>query len=138
MDIISAIEQAIEWLAENHWIYTAFLVPIVFILYKFYKKNKVGISKSFFSLIDWIKPSFEENGKSSAEKLTAFTIVNIGFIPCSWIFMYRLMTFSTDIWHVVVGGLGCLSIHGLVVLMLYKIMKPAHLLLLKKGLTEKN
>lgn len=127
-NIFTIFEKALEWLAENKWVYLAYWIPFGIFSWRLYSKNKTGILNSFFSFVAWARPSLESNNHASPEKLTSFMVMNFVYIPSRLYFIYKIDDPIDLLW----GNL----LDVIFMLILYKIITPTQILELKRGLPQ--
>ena len=126
---MDTLKEILYWLAHNKWVYLAYWLPLVIFIVRFYRANKADIGKDFDSFIEWARHSLETNKEASAEKITAFIVINFVYVPGRLYFVYKII----DPLHLLYGSL----IDAALVLILYKIITPANLIELKNRFPER-
>lgn len=121
----------LEIILESKWSYFAYFLPFLIGSTIFYFRNKNGICSSMKTFLNWAKNSLETGGQASAEKLTAFTIITLAYIPSRLKFAWTV----TDPLHLLWGML----LDTVFVLILYRIITPKDMIELRSsyGYSEK-
>jgi hypothetical protein len=116
------MEKYLDFAMNTRWMYFAYVLPLVVILYR----NRLLIREGFVQLIRWSKPSMESGGTASPEKLTAFAVLNLVYIPGRLRFIWT----SDDPWHQILG----FAMDITFILLLFRIISPREVIELRTGL----
>lgn len=121
--------EVLKFLAEFKWPYLAYVLPVFIFFLIVYLRYKKYIFENASRFIQWIRPSFETNGKASTEKLLAFSISIGAYIPGRTMFSLN----SNDPVH----QLWALGIDALFICVLIRIISPQQLIELKNGTIDR-
>jgi energy-converting hydrogenase Eha subunit E len=119
---------AIVYLGTTRWYWLAYIMPSVWILIWFFRKNKTQIFVFTVAVLEFIRDSLKTDGRPDATKIIAFFVTNVAFIPVYLYCAYAIKEAWQLIWLVGVGAV--------FILVLLRIVLPAHLIELKNGKKE--
>jgi hypothetical protein len=118
----------VEYLGTTRWYWLAYIVPSVVILIYAIKQNKEVIYWLLREIYDFTKQSLMTDGKPDATKIIAFLVTTFAFIPVVWYCAYSIKEPMHLLWLV--------GIVATFILVLLRIVLPAHLIELKNGKKE--
>lgn len=124
--------EIIDYIFTTKWKYFAYTVPSILIIVLFYLKNKKIIFDNLKGFIRWVKPSLESMGMASPEKLTAFTVLCLTYVPSRWVFVIGVFTevIKIDAIHLLYGS----AMDLLFILVLFRIISPQQIIELRTGI----
>ena len=125
------MEKIIEWIEyffTTRWVYTMYIVPSVIIFIYAIKKNKDLIKSFLIEVHEFTKLSLMTDGRPDATKIIAFVVTNFCFLPVTLYCAYAIK----DAWHLI----WLVGVIAVFILVLLRIVLPAHLIELKNGKKE--
>lgn len=115
----------LEFIFHSKWSYFAYFLPLLIGITFFYWRNKNGIFYSTKTFVSWAKNSMETGGQASAEKMTAFTILNLAYIPSRLKFAWTVIDPLHLLW--------AMLLDTVFILILFRIITPKDMIELKAG-----
>jgi hypothetical protein len=119
------IWEILFYLGTTRWYWLAYIVPSIVLLIMFMNKNKIEIYDFLVKLLIFVSDSLKTDNKPDATKIIAFVVTNFAFIPVALFCAYSIK----DPLHLVL----LVTVIATFILVLLRIVLPAHLIELKNG-----